>query len=167
MARYKRTIGDFLYGRPIPFKIGPYAIVTGTITASTVESDIVNGGKTIIITLTNDTWIADITAQRQNIINGLDSAQSEANGWNNEVRDKQGVAGVVRTSDTVVTITLDAQAAYNITANETITVTVPSTAVNGSIVLTATPTFQVAFFAAGGADWPLFQQRGFRNWRYA
>jgi hypothetical protein len=34
------------------------AAVTGTATASITEADIVAGGKTIILTLTNDTWIA-------------------------------------------------------------------------------------------------------------
>lgn len=33
------------------------AALTGTILSSTTESDIVSGGKTLIITLTNDTWI--------------------------------------------------------------------------------------------------------------
>jgi hypothetical protein len=36
----------------------PVATVTGTATANITESDIVAGGKTIIITLTNTTWIA-------------------------------------------------------------------------------------------------------------
>ena len=33
------------------------AAVTGTITASITEADIVAGGKTIVLTLTGDTWI--------------------------------------------------------------------------------------------------------------
>jgi hypothetical protein len=37
---------------------GASAVITGTATASINESDIVNGGKTVIITLTGDTWIA-------------------------------------------------------------------------------------------------------------
>ena len=108
-------------------------------------------GKTVIITLTNDTWVASgatFDAQRQNIINGLDSAQSETLGWNNEVRDKEVVTAVVRTSDTVVTITLSAAAAYNITSDETITVTAPATALTGASELTATPTIGVSFVAA-------------------
>jgi hypothetical protein len=120
--------------------------LSGTITADTDESDIVAGGKTIILTLGNDTWVtagATFDAQRQNIINGLDSAQAEAAGWNAQVRDTLAVGTVVRTSDTVVTITLSAQAAYVITANETITMTVPATAVTGAAQLTATPTFSV------------------------
>ena len=152
MARYKRTTGDAIYGRPIPFSILAYAIVTGTITPTATEADIVTGGKTIIITLTNDTWVtagASFDAQRQNIINGLDSAQAEATGWNAKVRDLEVVTAVVRTSDTVVTITLTASATYNITATETITVTVPATALIGAIALTATPTFTVTAVSVG------------------
>jgi len=35
------------------------AAITGTATESITEADIVTGGKTIIITLTGDTWIAN------------------------------------------------------------------------------------------------------------
>ena len=131
--------------------LGVTAAITGTITSSTTETDIVNGGKTIIITLSNDTWVATgatFDAQRANIIQGLDSAQSELTGWNNEVRDKEVVGAVIRTSDTVVTITLSASASYNITANETITVTVPATAATGGNAIIATPTFNVTFISA-------------------
>lgn len=129
--------------------------LTGTITASTTESDIVTGGKTIILTLTDDTWVAaggTFDGQRQNIINGIDSAQSEVLGWDLVVKALQGVAGVVRTSETVVTITLDAFATYNITATETITVTVPSTAVVFASALVASPTFTVTETGAA-AGW--------------
>lgn len=123
------------------------AILTGTIVPSVTEADIVTGGKTLIITLTGDTWIAagalSFDLQRQNIINGCDSAQSEALGWDLKVKALQSVTGVVRTSDTVVTITWDAEALYNITATETITVTIPSTAVVGGVAIIATPTFTV------------------------
>ena len=50
------------------------ATLSGTVTASITESDIVTGNKTIILTLTGDTFVADGTAfdaQRQAIINGL------------------------------------------------------------------------------------------------
>mgnify|MGYP001610610568 CR=1 FL=1 len=144
-----------LYTRP---RAAPAAVITGTITASVTEADIVAGGKTSIITLVNDTWIAagalSFDLQRQNIINGCTSAQSEALGWNLKVKALQGVAGVVRTSDTVVTITWDAEALYDITAQEVITVTVPSTAVVGAVAIVAAPTFTVDFVAAGGAVKP-------------
>ena len=123
------------------------AVITGTITASVTEADIVAGGKTLIITLTGDTWIAagagSFDLQRDEIIAGVDSGQSETFGWDLVPKVLQSLGGVVRTSDTVVTITWDAFATYNITATETITVTVPGTAVvlGGSLV--ATPTFTI------------------------
>ena len=132
------------------------AAITGTITASVVEGDIVNGGKTIIITLTGDTWVtagATFNGERQAIINGLDSAQSETTGWDAEVKAKEVVTAVVRTSDTVVTITLTASAAYDITAQETITVTVPASALTGGVAVVGSPTFTVDFTAAAVAGW--------------
>lgn len=130
--------------------VGATALITGTVTAAITELDVVTGGKTIIITLTGDTWVAlgaTFDAQRQAIINGLDSAQVEATGWNAEVRDKEVVGAVIRTSDTVVTITLTAQAGYNITAQEVITVTVPASALTLTVAITATPTFTVDFIS--------------------
>lgn len=128
------------------------AALSGTVTTAT-ETDIVNGGKTVVLTLTGDTWVttgATFDAQRQNIINGIDSAQSEATGWDAEVKAKIPVTDVVRTSDTVVTITLSAEAAYNITATETITATIPATALTGNAQIVASPTFQVTAVAASG-----------------
>jgi len=124
------------------------AALTGTLADNATEAEIVSGNETLIITLTGDEWVASgatFDAQRQNIINGLVSAQSETYGWNNEVAavGKQSVEKVVWTSSTVVTITLDAQSAYDITADETITVTVPGTAVVGGSDIVATPTFDI------------------------
>ena len=155
MARTGRTF-------PVPNRVwrqpleSHYAVITGTAIASINESDIVTGGKTIIITLTNDTWIAagagSFDLQRDEIIAGCDSAQSEATGWDLVVKALQSLGGVVRTSDTVVTITLDAQALYNITAQETITVTVPGTAITGGVAIIATPTFVVNIVSVGGIN---------------
>ncbi len=129
------------------------AAITGTITPTATEADIVTGGKTLIITLTGDTWIAagalSFDLQRDEIIAGVDSAQSEATGWDLVPKATQSLGGVVRTSDTVVTITWDAFATYNITATETITVTVPGTALTGGSPLVATPTFTVTATASG------------------
>lgn len=149
-------------GRAQPFKpilnrlkVGTAsAVLTGTVTAGCTDAEIVTGGKTIILTVTGDTWVASggtFDGQRQNIIDGMVSAQSETNGWNNVVQALQGVAGVVRTSDSVVTITLDAQATYLITATETITVTIPATALNLNAALVASPTFNVTT-AGGGVN---------------
>ena len=127
--------------------ITPIAAITGTIGGGATEQAVRDGGGTIIITLTDTTWVAAgvaFDAERSNIIQGLDSAQSETYGWNAEVRDRITVGSVVRTSDTVVTITLTASevAAYRVDSNETITVTVPASAVADG-PLTATPTITI------------------------
>ena len=131
---------------------GSTATLSGTVTTAD-ESDIAAGGDTTILTLSGDTWVAagaTFNAQRQAIIDGCTSAQSETTGWNNEARDNEVVGAVVRTSDTVVTITWTAAAAYDITANETITVTVPAAAlVTSASAVVATPTFTVSFVASG------------------
>jgi len=100
------------------------------------EIGIKGGGSQIIITLLAGNWVtagATFEAERQNIIDGLTSAQTETTGWNNEVRDNLAVTTVVRTSDTVVTISLSPQSGYDITADEFITVTVPGTALDTDI----------------------------------
>lgn len=133
----------------------PSAAITGTAEPTSTEAQIISGGRTIIITLTGDTWVAAgaaFDAQRQNIIDDLTSAQSENFGWNGEVKDNLPVTAVVRTSDTVVTITLVAVPNYDITATETITVTVPATAlVTSSSDIIATPTFTVTASTATAA----------------
>jgi len=138
-----------LYGGPRT----PYGGFTPAVASATVagisftESQIVTGGQVTTLTLANDTWVASgatFNAQRQNIINGITSAQSELTGWNTEVRDKELTTAVVRTSDTVVTITWTAAAAYVITASETITVTIPATALTAAGQVVATPTIGIS-----------------------
>jgi hypothetical protein len=121
------------------------ATLTGTITSAATSAHVVAGGRTIILTLINDTWVpagAAFDAQRQNILNGLDSAQAEALGWD-AVRAALPVSSVVRTSDTVVTITLTALPTYVITATETITATIPGTALTAGSAVVAAPTFSI------------------------
>ena len=112
-------------------------------------------------TIAGDTWASFATvvraptatafeSARQGIIDGIDSGQNEGTGWDAVVKAGQTVGGVVRTSDTVVTITLDAFASYNITAQETITATVPAAALTGAGAIVAAPTFTVDVVAVGG-----------------
>lgn len=136
----------------------PVAVITGTFVPSATEAEVVTGGDTSIITLTDENWIAagvgSFDLQRQNIINGHNSAQSEALGWNLVPRATQNITGVVRTSATVVTTMWDASPTYDITATETITVTVPASSVVGNTTIVATPTFQVIATGAAGAETP-------------
>ncbi len=124
----------------------PTVTPTGTCVPACLESEVVAGGQTIILTISQGKWAKAGTvfnAARQAIINGLDSAQAEAAGWDAEVKAKEVVTAVVRTSDTVVTITLTAAAAYATTATETITITVPAAAMEGQYVPVVAGTFEV------------------------
>lgn len=121
--------------RPAATGIGvyrdPLAAITGTFLTTPTEQEALTGTQTIIITLTNGEWVAtaDFNAERQGIIDGLDSAQSESTGWNTLIRDALAVTAVVRTSDTVVTVTMANAPLYHITADETITFTIPPTSI--------------------------------------
>ena len=123
----------------------PSAAITGTAGDGATEQEVRDGGQTVIITITDATWVAaggTFDAQRQAIIDGLDAAEAETNGWNAQVRDQLGVASVVRTSSTVVTITISASDVgnYRVDSNETITVTVPASAISIGSAITGTPT---------------------------
>jgi hypothetical protein len=125
----------------------PTIAATGTIIAGgVVESQIVTGGETLILTLTNGTWAAAGTAfnaLRQAILDGLVSAQAEAAGWNAK-RAAFAVTTVVRTSATIVTVTTPATAAYSVTADEVITMTIPANAVVNSAGATVNKAFPAA-----------------------
>ncbi len=130
------------------------AALTGTASSTWYETDVVAGGDTIIISLSATTWVASgatFDAQRQNILNGLVAASSPTNGWNNRRADIP-VTAVVRPSSTVCTITRPAIAAYSVTANETITCTVPSTATAAGTAIVASPTLTVTEGAGSGGS---------------
>lgn len=143
--------GDDLDGSGPPLIVS--AVVTGSLSPTAAEDDIIAGGKTTILTLTNDTWVAagaTFDAQRQAIIDEQTAATSPTTGWNNEVRDNEVVTAVVRTSSTVVTITWTAAASYAITATETVTFTAPASALVTSLSdITATPTIDITESSSG------------------
>ncbi len=123
------------------------AAVTGTIVAGGVhEGEIIAGGETIIITLTGDTWVATVGADNaitDALIAGIDSGGAEAAGWDAVVKANMAFGDVARTSDTIVTITLGAEPTYQITTGETVTVTIPTTALTAAVEIIATPTFAI------------------------
>ena len=108
----------------------PTIALTGTaITDGVAEAEIVSGSETLILTLTGGVWPDegdDFNGIRQSIIDGMDSAQAEAGGWDAKVKAVAAETIVERTSATVVTITLPATGDYAITADETITITIPA-----------------------------------------
>jgi len=117
-----------------------FAEISGTavVYPSITEADIVAGGKTLVITLYGgEEWVASgatFDAVRQDIIDGLVSNKSDAAGWNAELALNRimQVGDVVRTSDTVVTITFDADGTYDIDEPESIYVTIPASALVNS-----------------------------------
>ena len=136
--------GDMAWSNSFQFTLSQSVTAAARVAADFNESKVVDGGGVITITLTNDTWVASgatFNAQRQNILNGISGKFFDA------VMAAQAVTAVVRTSDTVVTITLAAVPSYAITTSERVTCLVPATAVTSAVGLNAGE-FSVA--SAGG-----------------
>jgi hypothetical protein len=130
----------------IPSYVKSDITVSGTCLTA-LESQIVTGGRTIILTLNTGKWIPSGTlfdAQRTAIRTGIDSAQAEAAGFDARKTTLIPLGNVVRTSAKVVTITLAADAGYSVTVNEIVTVTVPYAAIEfckANVI--AAPTFTI------------------------
>ncbi|RUL49813.1 hypothetical protein [Lysinibacillus antri] len=87
--------------------------LSGTILEAT-EFDIVAGGKTIILTLKNDTWINNTALLQSTLATNLASITSSVT--------------VTRNSDTVVTIQLNGNSSYQLlSGNQTFTLSIPDT----------------------------------------
>jgi hypothetical protein len=142
------TLTEFASFAPVNVP-GISANISGTIIGQEprLDFDMVDSAHTIIISLVNDTWVAagaTFDAQRQNIIDGLVSAASPTNGWNNDSRPGLVVSNVVRTNSLDVTITVPTNASYALTdTQDTITVTVPATAVVGNAAIVGSPTIAI------------------------
>lgn len=132
----------------VPFTTSPVISLGGTILTANA-ANIVSGGRTITLTLpAQQAWAwasagAAFDAQRAGILAGLVSLGNQLHGWNAEVVPALSVTNVVRTSNTVVTITLPAVAAYAITQIETVHATVPSTAISGGLINFVAPGFTI------------------------
>jgi hypothetical protein len=129
--------------------------VTGTaVTGGVLESEIVAGGATIILTLTDDTWLVPVGTDNPAttaLIAGITSDNSEQFGWNNVVKANMVFGDVTRGSATEVTILLGAESTYNIVADETVTVTVPAAALAGIVPLVGSPTIPITAAIIAGA----------------
>lgn len=113
--------------------------LSGTALGASWET-IRDSGATIIITLTNDTFIPAGTgpigtiSQSDVLTGSFTAAASPTNGWNNEISLDN--TNLVRTSDTVATITIPATASYDPQETESI-----SGIVQSSILTTSTSGF--------------------------
>lgn len=123
---------------------GASAAITGSATESNIVGQVFGG------VLTNDTLVAAGTgpigsiANTQALIDGLVSAQSEANGFN-VLRATIAVTDITRVSDTEWSLTIPASfSSYVITAAETLTWTVPAVVLTAAAELVGTPTIGIA-----------------------
>lgn len=118
-------------------------IATATVTATVAtEAGVRTGGGVIKMMLTFDTFVAagaTFDATRQAILDGLSGSLATSTAWNEAVAAALAVGNVARASSTVATITLPAVAAYALPAGvaETVTVTIPATALSGGVALVA------------------------------
>ena len=114
---------------------------TGGLSVTTVATDPYIG---IILELGVATS-SPFAVAKADLVAGLDSAQSEAGGWDAKVKPALLAApsSIVRTSATVATVTLPAVGDHDITAQETITDTIPATILTGGSAIVATPTFMI------------------------
>lgn len=104
---------------------GPTIAATGTFLATPTEAEVVAGGQTIILTLTGAEWLPAGDCLTDAVRRALTVQESEATGWNALIRAVLTDTEIVRTSATVVTITLPAAASYAIDADETLDIVVP------------------------------------------
>lgn len=99
------------------------AVLAGAVLTAT-ESDIVTGGKDLVITLQNDLWAQDIatnSAKRNALVAGI-TAETEPAIW----AAVGASATLVRNSDSVLTITLPAAPNYAIGSEQKINVVIPA-----------------------------------------
>eukprot|EP00163_Fabomonas_tropica_P015400 TRINITY_DN281_c0_g1_i10.p1 TRINITY_DN281_c0_g1~~TRINITY_DN281_c0_g1_i10.p1 ORF type:complete len:3420 (-),score=518.30 TRINITY_DN281_c0_g1_i10:122-10381(-) len=112
--------------------LDPIATVSGSATANITESDIVTGGKAIVVTVENDMWLAAGAAfdsSRQAILDGISGDSTSSQGWDAQ---SPAVTSVARTSDRIITITLPPFDNYTVVGDEYLHLTVPVSALRGS-----------------------------------
>lgn len=114
-------------------------LITGTVEAGGVlESEIVTGSETVIFTLTAETWVATIgddNAITTAFLAALDGTASGAGSWDDEVSPLLAHGQLVRTSDTVLTLTLPATAGYAISGDETVSISIPTDSLTFGVTL--------------------------------
>ena len=125
----------------------PTVTVTGTAIAGGVaEAAIVNGGETLIFTLSNGgTWGTNLEDQAANLLNGLDTGSAS---WISEVAEVIADTDLaISGNGTILTLTLPAAGSYSIAGDDTVTfelsqymVVMNGVPLTGETVMVASPT---------------------------
>lgn len=111
------------------------------------ESKIREGGATILLTVTEDSWVSGLgnnNTTTADLINGI----SGSSRWNSSVRTAilgaDNGAANVSVSGSIVTINIPAVSDYYINSNDIISITVPANALNSATsAITASPTLTI------------------------
>jgi hypothetical protein len=124
-------------------KQGVSATISGTLSSSASEVDIVSGGKTIVVSLAYGEWVSDVAiadSVRNALYDGLTAASNTAQ-WAkvippSSLRDRLHSPQFFHSAD----LTLPSVSSYDIDAAETITLNIPAAAISGATApLTAAP----------------------------
>jgi len=129
--RNHKARNDAIAGAPYSGVSFSVALTGTAIAGGVLESEIVTGGETVIITLTGAEWVATIGADNAittAFLAAITGNLADAAGWNAEVALVHG--NLARTSATVLTLTLPATAGYSITTDdEEVTVAPPASSI--------------------------------------
>lgn len=127
------------------------AVLSGTaVTASTGESNIVSGGRTITVTLKYGEWQSDVltNATKRNLLyEGFVAAGSEQAQWGKVVAalKTEGQAAAVMESSRVITITLSEALGYDIGDNQQISLVIqPGLIKGGTKTVTSLNTINIS-----------------------
>lgn len=137
---WTKIFEPYAYPHPLRFDAEMSGSLVGNL--GLVETDIVAGGQSFTIELTGTTWVADVVSdgtKKAALVAGITGNSQDAHGWNVEVT----ITDVVRTSDTVVTMTLPASAGYDITTPEEVSVQIAAALNAANEVINATPNITI------------------------
>jgi len=124
--------------------LGVNATLTGTaVTGGVTETELAGDDQTIIITLDGDTFIATACADNAAttaLLAGFNGSLSGAGSWDDEAN--WTYADCIRNSDTQITLIVKVDA-YDVSADETITATIPASILTGSAAIVASPVITI------------------------
>lgn len=124
--------------------LGKSATLTGTaITGGVTETELTGDDQTIIITLTDETFVAtacENNAATTALLAGFDGTLSGAGSWDDEIN--WTYADCTRNSDNQLTLVVKVDA-FDISADDEVTGTIPGAILTGGNPITASPTITI------------------------
>lgn len=130
------------------------AVVSGSLQDGSANSvaGIQAGKGTITITLSGEKWRSDVASDAAKALALVSSVTVtngvQATGWAAKVLPKLVQSTVNRVSDTVVTITVPVVADYDILTDEALVISVPTSIIQGTTPITATPSLNILRLAS-------------------